>query len=151
MGPPALVTPPEWVLSLPWLCEQGKQSTSWLHLRTHISTAAGAMGSRQSLWTSGQEPCPCRAQSVARIPPRLEKSSPTTAVTAPTGSASGCGWASVLGHKLDKGTEADGAGNSVGSACSPQKLLGLRASPPYPQMHRHGCRAAWQVMNLALA
>lgn len=125
VGSAAPVTPPEWVLSLPWLCVQGKQSTSWLCLQTHISIAAGAMGSMQNLWT-----WKARALSL-QSPEHSPFSSQAGEIQLSNSCDSthglwlrGLSGQDVLGHKLDKGTVADGAGNtsgSVGSACSPQE------------------------------
>lgn len=147
VGSAAPVTPPEWVLSLPWLCVQGKQSTSWLCLQTHISIAAGAMGSMQSFWTSGDEPCPCRAQSIPHSPPGLEKSSSVTPVTAPMGSGSGvCLDKMCWGTNWTKGQWQMGQGTcqaAWGQLVPLRNPPGLGASPPCSQqMHRHGCRAA---------
>lgn len=145
----ALVTLTEWVLSF-WLCVQGKPSRSWLCPQTHISIAAGAMEGMQSLWTSGHEPCSCRAQSIPcrdRIPPRLEKSSSTISVAAPRDSGSG-----VCLDKMcwdtnwtkGQGQVGQGARQAVWGQLVPHRNLpGSVCTPKYPQQrHRQGCRAA---------
>lgn len=82
----------------------------------------------QSLWTSGHEPCPCRAQS---IPVHRQDPSQAGEIQLSISCDSSHGlWLrglpgqDVLGHRVDKGTVADGTGNrpgSVGAACSPQE------------------------------
>lgn len=107
----------------------------------------GPWGACKASGRGRHKPCPFRAQSIPHAPPRLEKSSSVTPVTAPMGSGSGvCLDKMCWGTNWTKGQWQTGQGTrqaAWGQLVPLRNPPGLGASPPCSlQMHRHGCRAA---------